>query len=78
MKIDTTPRLRACSIACSNRRAPNPRRRACGTTETPNSALALRPGWRRPAVGEVRHRDQLEAAVEDAEHLVVLEIEVST
>jgi hypothetical protein len=48
-------------MACSNRRAPKPRRRAFATTETPNSALAHGDRGRvGAAVGEVRHRDQLE------------------
>ena len=39
----TADRLRAWSIACSKRRRPKPRRRAVGSTETPNSEAASRP-----------------------------------
>ncbi len=33
------PRLRACTAARCSNRMPNPRRRACGSTEIPNSAV---------------------------------------
>ena len=76
MNIVSTWRLRACSMACSNKRRPKPRRRPLGRTETPNSDAAARP---RDCIGvavrQVGEGDQLEAAIEDAEHLVVLEVE---
>ena len=70
------PRLRACRIAWSNKRAPRPRRRARSRhrdAELGHRGLAADPRCR--GVGQMRHGDQLEAAVEDAEHLVALEVD---
>ena len=60
-----------------------PRRRSRGrarlrSTETPNSAAGRGAALGVGSIGQVGHRDQFEAAVEDAEHLVALEVELST
>ena len=69
-----TPRLRACSTECSNRRARAASAHFAGHRHAELGHRWLRIG-RGVRMGQMRHRDQFQAAVEDAEHFVLVEIE---
>ena len=71
------PRLRACRIGMVEQPRPKPRR--ARALRAPTRRTRPSPGWPLTCasgrVGQMRHGDQFEAAVEDAEHLVALEVD---